>query len=59
MVWCIEHNARVGSRLPSKALASLDEAMFSKDKTMQRFLVEPVQQFAGANTRIKKPTVRT
>ena len=27
-------------------------------KTMQRFLVEPVQQFAGANTRIKKPTVR-
>ncbi|KAI4823042.1 rai1 protein [Aureobasidium sp. EXF-8845] len=23
---------------------------------MQRFLVEPVQQFAGANTRIKKPT---
>jgi RAT1-interacting protein len=25
---------------------------------MQRFLVEPVQQFAGANTRIKKPTVR-
>lgn len=23
---------------------------------MQQFLVEPVQQFAGANTRIKKPT---
>lgn len=26
---------------------------------MQRFLVEPIQQFAGTNTRIKKPTVRT
>ena len=29
----------------------------SKTSRMHRFLVEPQQRFAGANTRIKKPTV--